>query len=343
MTSAHLKDKLGDVVNPVQRGGMNSILRKVLILAAVLALGIVAGRATVATAPDPRQHELADQIEQTKRRLSSVLTDRELEEYRELKELRAKYEKADELLGKVLMVLIADLGLNVSKKNAQALEASAHGVHPRVEAAASSKPSQAPPQSRTGYVAPGTQVAGAPLPVPTPMSRASLPDDPRPQGLVPFDRIDRGVGGRRACDKNLPNWFISGASAQEYRVGIDRSLGQGDDQVAFIEGIKPSPRQQAELNHCAEVGALGGKRVKFTAWIKAEGVRDYANIHFRVDGRNRERALNERAHFNGTFDWKQLSVEADVPADATAIYYGITFESTGKAWIRHAAVTVVGP
>jgi hypothetical protein len=267
------------------------------------------------------------------------LTDGELEDYQRLRTLREKYEKADELLGKVLLVLIADLGLKVSDSHLTALQESARGHHPAVQ-----EPAPPPPV----YVASRPPIKPRPPEPPASGPQASTPSPatpfpgPLPSGSVPFSNVI-GRQVRRGCGPHQTGWFISGSAPQDYRIGVDPGLSGAQDEVAFIQALSSNPRPHAELDRCAEIARFTGKRVRFTAEIRAENVRDYANVHIRGENLGHERLGDPRSSFKGTFDWTPYSVEMDVTPEMTELSYGITFESAGKAWIRRPAFQVLGP
>ncbi|MGZ3709775.1 MAG: hypothetical protein ACXVBC_12720, partial [Bdellovibrionota bacterium] len=102
----------------------------------------------------------------------SALTEKELAEYYELKDLRAKYEKADELLGKMLLVLIADLSLPVPPDRLAQIQTSAAGRHPAPAASESPAPSPAttlvPHSSPVSQPAPPIPPTHRPSPAPLP-------------------------------------------------------------------------------------------------------------------------------------------------------------------------------
>ncbi len=315
-------------------------MKKGLIFFAVgLAVGVLLRGQFVAT-PQQVIHEGTVEVAQLKQKLES-LTSRELEEYRELKGLRARYERADELLGKMILVLIADLGLRVSDKSTQAAKDSARGVHPeaaaedtRGEAVASPVLQQEPPAVLSE---PPPRVTERSTKTPeTSSGHAGLPGS----GGVPINQIV--VGNRRSCSKGAdPGWFTIGSSPQDYSIGIDPQMSVGEDQAAFIQAMKHNPRTHAELNHCADLRAIAGKRLKLTALIKAEGAKDYANLHFRAQNLNLERIADERKRLSGTFDWKSFSVEMDVPPETRAVSYGVTLEGVGKIWIRQVQFKIL--
>lgn len=82
----------------------------IIVLFGVAAGAYKLGRNSVPAAPDVHQIE-----EQVKDELIS-LTKQDFEQYQNLKSLEERYKKADEILGKIVMVFLADLGLKLNFK-----------------------------------------------------------------------------------------------------------------------------------------------------------------------------------------------------------------------------------
>jgi hypothetical protein len=318
-------------------GGMKPFLRAAALLLIGVSAGVALERSWTSSQPHPAplpEPSLDAGHEAAKTRLRE-LTEREFAEYLELKGLRERYEKADELLGKVLLVLIADLGLRVSDKHAQAIREAARGNHrPARDNPETGRPHSLPPTPQT----PATRPTEPP---PQDARTAPLPPARPPEGHVPFDRLE--ARSRRNCERERPGWHIlSESPSGDYRIGFDPALSSSQEQVAFIRSATDNPRSRAELAHCADMSAVSGKRVRFTALIKADSVRDRASLQVRAHDQNRSPIAREVARFRGTFDWKPLTVELDIPAAATTALYGIAFEGEGKAWIRHPSFQVLG-
>ncbi len=88
-----------------------------------------------------------------------------------------------------------------------------------------------------------------------------------------------------------------------------------------------------------------GKRIRFSGYIKTEGVtKGYAGLWWRVDGAsgiaNFDNMQDRGA--NGTTDWKRYEIELPVTADAKNIYFGMLFPGNGKAWFDGLSVEVDG-
>jgi hypothetical protein len=89
---------------------------------------------------------------------------------------------------------------------------------------------------------------------------------------------------------------------------------------------------------------LAGKRVRFSAYVMAEGVREHAEVWMattdylprfgRFDGK-----LNRP--IKGTTGWERYEITQDVPADSNSIVFGLRLVGQGKVWIDAARLEEV--
>ena len=80
-----------------------------------------------------------------------------------------------------------------------------------------------------------------------------------------------------------------------------------------------------------------GARYRITAWARGEGVVGQAGWYVHVATPDDPLALNRvESAGDGTFDWRQVSIEFTAPEDATAISHGTVLYGTGTAWYDDA-------
>lgn len=144
--------------------------------------------------------------------------------------------------------------------------------------------------------------------------------------------------GGPACAKDLRGeWILGGDAPEDYEVVVQ-------DGFIGLRGLTPKAGLDIEVNRCGPASTAAGKILKFSMWVKAQGVSDYANIHVRAFGSHGERLVwneNNNKGFRDTFDWKQLSVEVGIPEESTDLQVGITFESPGRAWFHSPTVQIL--
>jgi len=88
-----------------------------------------------------------------------------------------------------------------------------------------------------------------------------------------------------------------------------------------------------------------GKRVRLVAYVKPEGIKDWAGLWLRVDGKEKTAIafdnMNARP-IKGTSDWTAYGLVLDVPMEAEEIYFGCLLAGRGRLWIDDMQLLVVG-
>ena len=87
-----------------------------------------------------------------------------------------------------------------------------------------------------------------------------------------------------------------------------------------------------------DVGDYARKRIRFSGYVKARDVKDWAGLWMRVDGEGEPPQMlafdNMKARpIQGTRDWTRCEVVLDVRRDATAIFFGILLHGPGTVWL----------
>src|SRR5262245_22889822 len=88
-----------------------------------------------------------------------------------------------------------------------------------------------------------------------------------------------------------------------------------------------------------------GKKVTYTGWIKTEGwTGGRAGLWWRVDGPSGPLRFDnmEDPGPSGDTDWRQYTIDLDVPAEAVNINFGVLAVGTGAAWFDGLAIDIDG-
>jgi hypothetical protein len=87
-----------------------------------------------------------------------------------------------------------------------------------------------------------------------------------------------------------------------------------------------------------------GKRVRLSAQLHGESVKDWAGLWMRVDGAKGEVLafdnMKDRA-LTGSFDWRQASVVLDVAPDAKVVAFGVLQNGDGATFTGGIKLDVV--
>jgi hypothetical protein len=116
---------------------------------------------------------------------------------------------------------------------------------------------------------------------------------------------------------------------------------------AFVKSNQPSIDGFGTLMQQFKADQYLGKRVRFRAFVKSEGLKDWAGLWMRVDKGSGPGTktlsfdnMQDRP-IKGTTGWQNYEVVLDVPQDASGIFFGILLSNTGSVWVNTANFEVV--
>jgi TonB family protein len=146
-------------------------------------------------------------------------------------------------------------------------------------------------------------------------------------------------------ESSTPKGFYTGGHG--YQVRLDNQVFHSGKQSLRMTYLPPPPDPGSfgVATGTFPVKDAAGKRVRFSGYIKTEGVtKGYAGLWWRVDGSSGTLAfdnMNDRG-VTGTTDWKRYEIELPVAGDATNINFGALFPANGTAWFDSLAVELDG-
>lgn len=90
--------------------------------------------------------------------------------------------------------------------------------------------------------------------------------------------------------------------------------------------------------------AAAGKKVRYSGYIKTEGVTAYAGLWWRVDGPSGTLAFDnmQTRGPKGTTDWQRFVIELPVDASVRNINFGVLMPGQGTAWFDDLQIEVDG-
>ena len=92
--------------------------------------------------------------------------------------------------------------------------------------------------------------------------------------------------------------------------------------------------------------ALRGQRVRLSAWLKGDSLRGIVYMKVYAHGLKSRLAQSTAGEMlSDTWDWRQVSIEYDVPDDAEEVWANIQARApaVGRVWIDDARFEVLGP
>jgi len=148
--------------------------------------------------------------------------------------------------------------------------------------------------------------------------------------------------------------FEQGANAWEWSVPpfegarIDRDTTvahSGRTSMAlthFEDGLVPFKMGMAQN---LRADALRGKRVRMSAWLKADSLTNPAYVMVGAHMPTGNKPSGVAATLTDTFDWTETATEFDVPEDAETVWAWVTVNAPahGRVWMDDASLVVIGP
>jgi hypothetical protein len=137
---------------------------------------------------------------------------------------------------------------------------------------------------------------------------------------------------------DLPEgWFAAGSHPKDYDMGKDSKTTHSGKASAYVHSNKESIGGFGTLMQMVQADKFLGQRVRMIGYIKAENVTGWAGMWMRVDGKaDKTKSLSfdnmQNRSITGTTDWKKCEIVLDVPAESSAIAFGVLLNGTGKVW-----------
>ena len=133
-------------------------------------------------------------------------------------------------------------------------------------------------------------------------------------------------------------------SPQKYESGFDTTIAHSGRSSAYIKSIAPVKASDfGQLYTGTEVG-YRSKRMRLSAYIKADHVEGWAGLWMQVGGHSNEVLSFDNMHdrpIQDTSDWQKYEVVVDVPDNSVAYSYGVTLHGTGEVWFDDVQLEAV--
>ncbi|MBU6142109.1 hypothetical protein KGO95_03270 [Patescibacteria group bacterium] len=138
-------------------------------------------------------------------------------------------------------------------------------------------------------------------------------------------------------------WTLQGSKPNDYVVQMESEKGLHGRSV-LIEA-KDDSQGNATLMQAIEADHYRGKRIRFSGYIKGNGVKSWAGLWMRVNDMNNRVTVfdnTEKRGFHGDGDWKKMDIVFDVPRESETISFGVLLSGAGKIWVSGLKFEVVG-
>ncbi|WP_242145388.1 MULTISPECIES: helix-turn-helix transcriptional regulator [unclassified Bacillus cereus group] len=140
-----------------------------------------------------------------------------------------------------------------------------------------------------------------------------------------------------SMQKGLPKgWVLSGSHPTEYEMGLDYKTVHQGKVSAYIQAKESVTHGGfTTLMQIFKADKYKGKRLRLTAFIKSENVKDWAGLWMRIDGKDTEPLAMDNMQnrpIKYTTNWQPYSVVLDVKEEAIGIAFGILLSGEGCIW-----------
>ena len=145
------------------------------------------------------------------------------------------------------------------------------------------------------------------------------------------------------ANTSLKAWG-QGEDNDYYYCGSDHKTAHSGNASGVVWAIKSDEKIWNTLMQVSGVSKYAGKRVKMTAWVKSDKIRDFGKLWLRVDdltNLDQTDAAHSKVIYTST-EWTKYEMEMDVPIAATYIAYGILLQGKGSIWIDDVSFEVMG-
>jgi hypothetical protein len=142
-------------------------------------------------------------------------------------------------------------------------------------------------------------------------------------------------------------WGKAGANRVQYDVGVDRRVKHAGTASAYVKPnvLEFNKESFGTLMQSFRADEYRGKRVRMTAYVKAEDVGRWAGLWMRIDGATKSPMTFDNMGnrpIKGTSDWQKYELVLDIPDDSAAIAFGILLAGGGQVWVDDFNFEVVG-
>jgi hypothetical protein len=153
------------------------------------------------------------------------------------------------------------------------------------------------------------------------------------------------IGGAALCASAAfgeapKGWYLGFKDAPQYEAGVDRASSS-----AWVRSRTAKANQFGSVHQYFSAEQYRGKRLRFSAALRCDGVEQWAGLWMRVDGQNPGVPLAfdnmQDRPLRGTVGWTRVAVVLDVPADANGIAIGDLITGAGALWMKEARFEVV--
>jgi hypothetical protein len=138
---------------------------------------------------------------------------------------------------------------------------------------------------------------------------------------------------------------VDGQEAFDFLGGYDTEIKRSGSRSFCVFAVSVTSDDQARLTQRFSAESFRGRRVRFSGYLKANRVSEWAGLWMRVDTDTKQAYAfddMEDRSVSGTAEWTLGEVVLDIPDDAVSIYLGAHLFGRGQLWVDECRFEVVG-
>jgi len=153
--------------------------------------------------------------------------------------------------------------------------------------------------------------------------------------------VSLGAGAVLAGEGFVEGWNKYGSDPQGYIIGTE-DVDRGT--VAFIKSDNPEKKKFGTISQTFSPDQYKGQRIRFSADVKSNKVKNWAGMWMRVDFEGQSVAFDnmQSRPIKGTTDWHNLSIVLVVPEKSDLIAMGLLMSGEGKVSWDNLKIEMVG-
>lgn len=146
--------------------------------------------------------------------------------------------------------------------------------------------------------------------------------------------------------QSINGWFKTGSKAKSYEIGLNSSESKTGKKCAYIKSIDENIKGFGALMQRCDAKNYLGKRVKMTAYIKVENVKNWSGMWLRVDSKYGGKSLSfdnmKDRPIKGTTDWIKCEITLNVPKESSTLNYGVLLNGEGVVYFDRVSFEILG-
>jgi WD40 repeat protein len=131
---------------------------------------------------------------------------------------------------------------------------------------------------------------------------------------------------------------------EAYAMGLDRAVHHTGKASGFIQAVSPRPQDSALLRQPFRADDYRGKRLRMSAYVKADNLDMGAWLQMSIGDGARSLAFDNMIdrRIKGTSEWKKYEIVLDVPESSQSISLGFGMNGKGQVWVDDFQFEIVG-